>query len=444
MRAIHILFSTLLLALLCQPLCAAVQESKADAYYNYLLGIAAEQEGDLDKAKAAFEEAASLDPRGVTPVKDLIEIALHQKRLEEAEHWIEEALKRTPGDIELQLLMARIAIRRREYAEAHKLLDELLNRLGDDQEVLFLLGNLYLKENRPEEAVEVLKKLARGHGRRALMARFFLGRLYTDQGRLDDAIKAYKELLQEDPHLSSIYKYLARIYRKQGKMKEAEKAYETLLVNDPGDAEALRELIELRIEEGSFDQHRDEFQRFLTLVNHYAKQGLRLVGLLGKKGMYQEALQVLQPLANAFTDPGPVAFYRALIREEMGETDKALELLKGVPEDSSFYYPAKIRQAILVKRLQGIEQAISLLRPLAAKQDCPKDLFLTLASLYRDSGANYKAYEVLQQARKRFPHDKELLMRLAMVMEELNLHQEGMEVARAVLEEDPDLSLIHI
>ncbi len=417
---------------------AGVIPSRADAYYKYLVGVDAELHGDLAKAEAAFRAAASLDPEGLAPVKDLIEIALHENRMDEAQHWAEEALKREPGDLDLKILLARIAYNRGRYGEAEEILKELMAQVGDDEQVLFLLGTLYLKQHRTDKGVEVLERVARGHGRRALMARFFLGRIYADQGRLQEAERAYRELLKADPHLTSVYGYLGEIYARQGRFKEAEQAYETLLLNNPQDAEALRNLLELRLHDNTFTKHREEFRRFLDLLPQNPKEGLPLAVTLGKRGYYPEALKVLDSLAHAFSDPWPVTYYRGLVEEEMGHKERALELFRSIPKESRLYFPAQVRVGLLLADSQGTEQAVEVLAPLVHRKEAPKSLFMVLSSLYQDSGHPYRAYEVLKEGLKRFPDDEDILMRLAMVMEDLGMHKEGMEAARRVLEMDPD------
>ncbi len=432
------LFLVLAFTLCHWPWAAQAAESKAEAYFNYMSGLRAESKGAIEEAKKAFEASAVLDKTATEPLKELINIAIHQKRLEEAEKWSEEALSRSPKEIDLQVLLAKIYINQKKYSEAEGLLKEILSQVGDDEEVNFLLGNLYLKRGDAKGAIAAFKRLAHGSGRQAVMARFFLGRLYTTEGELEKAEEVYKALLEDNPHLSYVYKYLSRIYQAQGRMADAKNAYEALLVNHPRDAEALRELLELYLELGEFEAHRGEFDRFLLLLDQSPKEGLRLVPALADHKRYDEALEVLDNLSGAFEDTSPVEFYKALVYEDMGKEEKYLLHLKRIQEGSSFYYPAMLRLAMFKKKQAGPLEAARMIEPLISREDASKDIFIVLSSFYEDANNRFKAREVLEEAAKRFKGDKEISIRLAIILEELKMRDQAIEIVKRILKEDPE------
>jgi tetratricopeptide (TPR) repeat protein len=225
-----------------RPPTAARQPGGAtgQAYYQFILGRHLESDGEIDRAIAAYREAARLDPLAAEIRAELAGLYARQGRVDEAsrearaalaidsanheanrilgsilaslvepgaaagDRRLDEAMmhlergRRGDGtnvDPSLELLLSRLYLRSRQHDKAIALLQELLAR-ELVPEAYLLLAEAWNAAGRPAEAAHALEAGAEANPRLLVS----LGEMYERQQRWADAASTYERAAAVTPH----------------------------------------------------------------------------------------------------------------------------------------------------------------------------------------------------------------------------------------------------
>lgn len=212
------------------------------AYYQFVLGRHFESDGDMDRAMAAYREAARLDPESAEIRAELAGFFARQGRVDDATREARAALARDPANHEanrilgsilaslaepdaggdssdrtleeailhlergrradgtdadpsLDLLLARLYVRARHYAKAVTLLQDLLER-EEVPEAYLLLAQAWNGAGNSTEAARALEAGAEANPRLLLS----LAEMYEGQQHWAEAAAAYERAAEVTPH----------------------------------------------------------------------------------------------------------------------------------------------------------------------------------------------------------------------------------------------------
>lgn len=222
-------------------------------------GIAHQQKGELDKAKALYEQVLRDDPRQADAlhlmglvhkesgdlrnaevlIRDAITAAdrpqyrnslavvlMASARYEEAEAILSGILKTIPGHADAWFNLAVIAAEQKRTASAIYRYKQVLAAAPENAEAMNNLGVIFLEMNAVESAAEYLEKSVALHPEHALSLRN-LARLRRTQGRFDEALNLLRQavpLRPNDPDLAFAY---ALTLLSVGRYDEGWPAYES-------------------------------------------------------------------------------------------------------------------------------------------------------------------------------------------------------------------------
>lgn len=127
-----------------------------EAHYN--LGYAYHQQGDLDRARLAYEKAVALSPAYVRAQVNLGAIYREQGALAKAEAAFRQALAAEPGQVEALNNLGLIHAGRGQYAEAINLYRQALHQAPGQAEIWLNLGLACRDSGRRDEAVQALNR----------------------------------------------------------------------------------------------------------------------------------------------------------------------------------------------------------------------------------------------------------------------------------------------
>ncbi len=126
------------------------------------------------------------------------------------------------------------------------------------------------------------------------------------------------------------------------------------------------------------------------------------------------------------------------IAEHQENWQKALDAL-GHIDDEALKFQVELHKAVLLARLGRLTAAVSLLDGVAVRDDQERAVvFLTLASIYRNSGRTDAAVETLVHADKQLPNTPEIKYDLAMLYERQGRSDTFEALLREVLALAPD------
>jgi tetratricopeptide (TPR) repeat protein len=137
-------------------------------------------------------------------------------------------------------------------------------------------------------------------------------------------------------------------------------------------------------------------------------------------------------------DPDQAYLYLAQIAEEDKQYADALKWLRRV-EGGDEYVPARVREAVVLTKMQRPEDARKMLRAVSANSEDERvQLLLAEAQVLRETRRYEDAYKVLTQALEKTPDNVALLYDAAMTAEKLGRIEAMERQLRRVIELRPD------
>jgi tetratricopeptide (TPR) repeat protein len=450
------------------------------AYYQFLLGRHAEDEGEIDRAIAAYREAARLDPASADVRAELAALFARQGRLPDATAEARAALQIDPKNIQANRVLGEIlasSVERGTESASSATIEQAIQYLergrrsdgiDDDPSVDMALARLYLKTDSYDKAITVLGALVE---RQPIgEAYLLLAQAQQAAGRPDDAVRTLELGAEENPRL---FAAVGELYERQQQWGKSAEAYErasaaqpqstelklrlaTVLMNEDGSAPAERARTILDdLVRGEPDNDRalyllSQAQRHVRDFSA-AEASARRVIALDQKGLwgplalaqvyedqrqYRRALETLSPVAAAWqpTSDQPrrqgllVLTHLGFVQIQLGETEGAIKTFARArslaPDDSN--YDVYLAQAQLAAR--HYDEALRLLEPLRAKRPGDVRLAQIDARALAGAGRHDEAVKVLQDVVQASPSDPSAWLSLADVLSEASRTGEALKV----------------
>ncbi len=455
-------------------------ENLSAAYYQFLLGRHSEDAGEIDKAIAAYREAARLDPASADVRAELAALFARQGRLPDATAEARAALEIDPKNIQANRVLGEIlasSVERGSDAESAATTQQAIQYLergrrsdgiDDDPSIDLALARLYLKTDSYDKAISVLSALV---DRQPIgEAYLLLAQAQQAAGRPEDAMKSLELGAEENPRL---FAAVGELYERQQQWDKAADAYErasaaqpqstelklrlaTVLMNEDGSAPAERArtiLDDLVRAEPTNDRALYLLSQAQRRVRDFpaAEASARRVIALDQKGLwgplalaqvyedqrqYRRALETLLPVASAW-QPAPdqprrqgllVLTHLGFVQIQLGETEGAIKTFERArslaPGDAS--YDVYLAQAHLAAR--HYDDALRLLEPVRAKRPTDVRLAQIHARALAGAGRRDEAVKVLQDVVQASPSDPSAWLSLADVLSEASRTGEAMKV----------------
>jgi pentatricopeptide repeat protein len=217
----------------------------AEAYYQFLLGGHLESTGELERAMAAFREAARLDPESAEIRAELAGFFARQGRVEDATREARAALALDPANHEANRILGSILASLAEPGDGGDAGDRApgeaalhleRGRRGDgtdaDPALDLVLARLYVRSRQHDKAITLLQEMLE----RELIpeAYLLLAEAWNSAGNAAAATRALEAGAQASPRLLLS---LAEMYEGQQRWADAAAAYERAAALTPQSAE---------------------------------------------------------------------------------------------------------------------------------------------------------------------------------------------------------------
>lgn len=359
------------------PQTRATREERAQAYakllegQRYLTIIRRTRDFDsplLGEARAAFAEAARLDPSLAEAHTALAEIHFTNGELEGAETEARRAVAANRDNFGAHRLLSRIyALRsglrernlnRAVIEQAIAELREVVRLLSSDAEGWALLGDFYAATDREREAIEAFTRwtaaqptletqfyayLTLGRELSPDAANARLGGALLRAGRGRDAVAAFRRAIALDPENLGYVELLGEALESVGDDRAAIIVYEELLAargvgNEAIAGEENRRIAESLLQGALEAQKRagrgaearatvERMRRVLGAQNPAAD--LALIELLRDEGRRQDALAAAQAARRNFPDEPQFVWLEASLLADLNRVDEGVTLLRG-------------------------------------------------------------------------------------------------------------------
>ncbi|WP_027366672.1 tetratricopeptide repeat protein [Desulfocurvibacter africanus] len=404
----------------------------AEASYNYLVYLDAARAGKAQQADGALSKVLELDKRQEVYL-ELADLKWRLGKTEEAAVLLQDGLVRYPGDKWLTLRLADIYRLQQRYDGAATTLETYLAAHPSDAEALSRQARLALERERFAQARDILAKLpAERHSPEVLYLR---AKAEVGLAQNRKAIATLRKALEKDPTYLPAVVELAYILELENDFAEAERVYVRLLELGEASTEVWIKLIDLNLKLNnpekalSLAQSGPQSKAFLLETAHL---------FLGQK-FYDEATEVLTPLAQQEPMDADVRFYLALLEYEgRKNSEAALYQLTQIPQDSPHHQRSlSFRAQILISQKRS-EQALVVLQEARELYPAEAEFAEVQAWALATSNRNAEAEQVLVQALTRWPDNADILYRLGLIQEEQGRSSEALLSMERVITIAPD------
>ncbi len=318
--------------------------------------------GDEKRAETAFREALQRAPGNPLAADNLAEMALKQKRFDEARALYDGVLKANPKHLETQLklarlddlqgrradmvakltqavqdhpnalqprlLLARYYLQLDQAQRGQTLLEEIRPNYPENPALLAILTETQLASNQPERALETAKRLQEAAPRSASAA-FMLAEAYAENRDAKNLRAALQRSLEIDPRFLRSRIALVKLSVDEHKPAEAEKQLLALLKDNPQDLDVIALKGWFALQQKRPQDAIGAYQEVLTRL----PSGANVANLAQAQWLAGEKDKALDTLAN-WNQRNPkdayVHYVRSNLYRQLGKHQEAREQLEKV------------------------------------------------------------------------------------------------------------------
>ena len=429
-------------------------EPAGGAYFEFLMGLHLDSQGDNAGATAAYQRAERLDPRSAEIPAALAELYARMNRPNDAIAAGERAVKANPDNPGANWILGNLYARmaelpttresdRRTYAQRAIGTLEKTNRNAHPG-VPMVLGRLYISDRQYEKAIELLQPFVTDQPDQA-EAVAMLAEAYQATDRDADAVALLEKSVDDSPEL---YSTLGQVYQDSGRWNDAARAYERAVDERPqslvlrtqwatallnmGEAQRAREVLEA----GSAGNSRS--QRALYLLSEAQR----------RTGDHAAAEVTARRLMSLDTRGllGPRQL--ALIFQSQNEHQKTVALLEPIITarlraadaadiTSETFRSAAFDLATSYERLRQFDKAIALLTQVRKLSPDEPIVDIRLARSQQEADKPDDAVRTLQAAMVKHPKDPNVKLALGSAFDRQRKYTEAETVYRQLIADDP-------
>jgi tetratricopeptide (TPR) repeat protein len=441
--------------------CSAVAQTKpappdapGAAYYEFMMALHLERQGDGAGATAAYQRAERLDPTSAEIPAALAELYARLNRPADAIAAGERAIKANPTNPEANWILGSLYARmsempntreadRRTYAEraitnlekanrnAHPSVPTMLGRLyistgqydkavamlapmvadqPDQIEAVAMLAEAYQATDRDTEAIALLEKSVED----APELYSTLGQVYQDAGRWNDAARAFAGAVEERPQSLPLRSQLATALLNVGQAQRAREVLEEGSAGNSRNQRALYLLSEAQRRTRDFSAAEVTARRLIALDSRALGGPRQLAQIFLDQNEHQKIVALLEPIVTARLGAADAA-------------DLASDTFRSTYFDLATAY----------EKLRQFDKAIAMLRQARTLSPTEPLVEIRLARSQQDSGKGEDAIKTLQAAVVKFPKEPAVKLSLASTLERERKFNDAEAIFRQMIAEDP-------
>ncbi|MFZ0909548.1 MAG: tetratricopeptide repeat protein [Candidatus Acidiferrales bacterium] len=447
------------------PSTSADANHKSEAYFNFAMGHAEEEEFELtgrsenaNQAVEYYKKALELDPESSVIIERLAETYAKSQHIQDAVHEAEAAIKANPDNPGPHRLLARIYVRnlgdlsagsgqRDVIDKAVEQFREILRIDPKDSQSALWLARLYRFENEHDKAEQTLREVLRWDptNEGALEQ---LSQLLMDEGRAADAIELLNKAAAQSTS-STLYDLLGDAYAQTHEYAKSEEAYKKAVEGDPDEASHRKGLAQALLTEEKFPQALEEYKRLADLEPENPDNYLRLSQIyrhMNKFDLAESNIVRAKELA-----PGnlEVTYNEALLYDAQGRFDDAAHVLAdaiagitgqgdngGSPNALAILYEELGRIYREKEDYASAEHSYEELGKLGPEES--RRAQMLLIDTYRESHEIDRAISETQKALKENDKDRGLTVTYAILLGEKEQTEEAEKVLRGLLKHNAE------
>jgi tetratricopeptide (TPR) repeat protein len=450
---------------------------RSQAYYH--VGMAsiyedeATSEGKPEYVNRAIEEyksALNADPGSPELNDALADLYLRVGRVKEAETTARGLLKTSPNDVDAHKLLGRIYLRQlgegenagASAATTGHILDQaiaefekivaLLPRSVEDRMVL---GQLYTVEHDSKKAEDQFKT-AQAIEPDSEDVVLNLARLYAENGNLQQAAKVIEDVAVND-RTAKMEFALGAAYDQLKQPKDAISAYERAADMEPGDPHTMDALAQALLANNQLDEALKQFNQLAEADPDNPEPLVHIAEIQRRQNKFEDALATIKKARKLDPTSLEAGYNEGLLLDVLGRFDEATQTYLAMVDLTSHANGAytdeeKNNRGIFLERLGAVyleqnktDQAVAAYQKMI---DMGGDTALRgyqgQVDAYRNDKQFGKAIEVSRKAVAANPTNRDLKLMLAGELADQNQADEGLDMAKSLLNNSPDDRVVWI
>ena len=247
----------------------ALTEKYPDRFILWnLMGAAAAQIGQLDRAVFAFKKAINIKPGSAELYNNIGNVFFEQKKMDDALAAYFKSTSIKPNYADAYCNMANVLKHQGHLDEALTTYKKALSIKPDNAEVYNNIGTALRDQGKLEAAIEAFKK-ALSIKPKYLGAYFNMGLILQDQGKLAEAIEAYTKALSVNPNYAEAHNNMGITLQDQGKQEGAIEAYIKALSINPDYTDAHNNMGVTLQDQGKLEEAIEAYTKALSINPDY-------------------------------------------------------------------------------------------------------------------------------------------------------------------------------
>ena len=284
--------------------------------------------GDLQGAKALFEQACSVDSQNSEAMAMLGTILAEQGDLDKAETYLRQALKLDPDYTDALYYLASVLQARGQMAAALtsvKRAVELDSEFSEAQQLLLSLQQLLGSPSENQTSGQQTQLLSA-----TSQAAFDQANILLQQGKLAEAASYFKIVTEQQPQLAVAWFMLARTHAQQGQYGEAERfCLEAIRLNAKL-PEVHILLASILLAQGRLEEAYSHSEKALQLVPDDINAVALAANIAKHMNEPERSYKLLEPLLHTGVENINIALAFAMISKDLNRQQQAIDLMEKI------------------------------------------------------------------------------------------------------------------
>jgi len=234
---------------------------KGDPLADNLLGAAYMAKGDVEHARESWQSALAVKPDYTPANLNLAKVALGQNKPDDATKEYEKILKRDPKNLSALIGLAQIAELAKDYNKMAGYLEDARQKNPKELTPALMLTRYYLSQGKGAQALAIANDVA-GTNPDNPAALQNLGQAQLGANQAGNAAATFKQLIAKNPDKPELYHQLAQALYKAGDKTAALKEWDEALKKAPDYVPALLAKADLAMQ----DKHYPEAIKIAELI----------------------------------------------------------------------------------------------------------------------------------------------------------------------------------
>ncbi len=303
----------------------------------------------LEAAEIHFKKMVELEPKNFLGYSRLGMLKLVEKNNKEASFYLKRALELNP-DAKGTFLNYVNSYKKPE--KAILFCRQHMKKCKDKAFIYMVIGKIYLKENDIKKAKDSFKEAIKLNPN-IIGAYVSLADIYLKQDKIDRAIKEYKKVIKITPNYLPTYMVVAILYQLKGQISTANDYYKKALEINPRFVPAANNLAWNYAEQ---NKNINEALRLAQIAQEQDPYNPAINDTLGwiyyKKGLYLNAIAMLQESLERMPNQGVVIYHLAMAYLKSGKKEVARKYFKdALNVEIAESYKIKIKE--ILNQLKG-------------------------------------------------------------------------------------------